>query len=484
MSEFAGDEVGHVDEVFDAAIAARTGARLLEGSIHRFDPAVVFAGVKTVEYARKMLGDRPAEALEGFESAAAGPAEPALEQGLGLVRCRGGGVDGAQRLLDPPGPCGLEVRALQPVHGLGLFNGPVGGLLVQAPAGTLQFGFALDLGPSHLIQRRAAQSNDVKAVKADLSCWKVLGGAGLERAAHVHADMGDRGRLATMLGKVAGELPERSLVPARRRKQQALLIKIIKNRDIRLAALTGSLVDADRADPGMSFLRARLAHMMIDHTPQSATAHAQQSAGRQDRHGRRQHQRQSLEQQGKATAFTRPGYGDLRHLATTGTGHSRHLGMHVRFELEKIQMAPRARQAVVERLRRRTATRASMNGGAEPDLEIDPSGLWLEDDFFYLPRSNEAKSLGEQSFNHEEAAARGKAAIVLHAEGGRLPSSARRKRKRAGSDVKGSAAPGLPSALDIAVPSNRQNQRPFHTKRHRARFQANPDHETDQLFQG
>ena len=120
MSELSGDEVGHGDEVFDAAIAARPCARLLEGSIHRFDAAVVFAGVKTVEYARKMLGDRPAEALEGFESAAAGPAEPALEQGLGLVRCRGSGVDGAQRLLDPPGPCGLEVRALQPVVGAGV----------------------------------------------------------------------------------------------------------------------------------------------------------------------------------------------------------------------------------------------------------------------------------------------------------------------------------------------------------------------------
>ena len=69
MSEFAGDEVGHVDEVFDAAIAARTGARLLEGSIHRFDPAVVFAGCEAVEYARKVLGKGPAEALEGFQSA-------------------------------------------------------------------------------------------------------------------------------------------------------------------------------------------------------------------------------------------------------------------------------------------------------------------------------------------------------------------------------------------------------------------------------
>ena len=87
MSELSGDEVGHVDEVFDAAIAACASSGLLKRSIHRFDTAMVFAGVKTVEYARKMLGNRPTEALEGFESAAAGPTEPALEQGLGLVRC-------------------------------------------------------------------------------------------------------------------------------------------------------------------------------------------------------------------------------------------------------------------------------------------------------------------------------------------------------------------------------------------------------------
>ena len=73
MGKFSSDEVGHGDEVFDATIAARPCARLLKGSIHRFDPAVVFARLEPVEYARKRLGDRPAEALERFESAAAGP---------------------------------------------------------------------------------------------------------------------------------------------------------------------------------------------------------------------------------------------------------------------------------------------------------------------------------------------------------------------------------------------------------------------------
>ncbi len=87
MSELSSNKIGHGDEVLDAAIAACASSGLLKRSIHRFDTAIVLAGVKTVEDARKMLADRPAEALERFESAAAGPTEPALEQGLGLVRC-------------------------------------------------------------------------------------------------------------------------------------------------------------------------------------------------------------------------------------------------------------------------------------------------------------------------------------------------------------------------------------------------------------
>jgi hypothetical protein len=103
----------------------------------------------------------------------------------------------------------------------------------------------------------------------------------------------------------------------------------------------------------------------------------------------------------------------------------------------------------------RPTGRTGMNGGAKRHLEVDPSGLWLKGDLIYLPRSNKAQSLGEQRFNHEEPVARGKAAIVLHAEGGRLPPSARRKRKRGGGDVKGSATPGLRPPLTSPPPQTR-----------------------------
>jgi hypothetical protein len=52
----------------------------------------------------------------------------------------------------------------------------------------------------------------------------------------------------------------------------------MENSDVRLAALTGGLINANGANLGMTFLGARLVHMMLDHAPQSATADAQQPA--------------------------------------------------------------------------------------------------------------------------------------------------------------------------------------------------------------
>jgi len=75
----------------------------------------------------------------------------------------------------------------------------------------------------------------VKAVEIDLGLWKVLGGTRLERAAHVHADMGN---------EVAGEVPERRLFSPRRGKQQALCVEVIKNSKIGLAALARCFIDA------------------------------------------------------------------------------------------------------------------------------------------------------------------------------------------------------------------------------------------------
>jgi hypothetical protein len=125
---------------------------------------------------------------------------------------------------------------------------------------------------------------------------------------------------------------------------------------------------------------------------------ARATTGRPRRHGRCQHQRQGLEQQSEATPFTRPGYGDLRHLTAGSTRHSRHLSMQMRFVLEEIHMAPRALQAVVKRLCPRPTGWTSMSCCAKFHLKIDPPGLRQKGDLIHLPRSSKAQGLGEQRF--------------------------------------------------------------------------------------
>jgi SPP1 family predicted phage head-tail adaptor len=95
-----------------------------------------------------------------------------------------------------------------------------------------------------------------------------------------------------------------------------------------------------------------------------------------------------------------------------------------------------------------------MNCCAERHLEVNPPLFGCKDHLIHLPRSDKTQSLGEQRFNHGEPVERRKAAIVLHAECGRLPPSARRKRKRGGGDVKGSATPGLRPPLTSPPPQN------------------------------
>jgi len=78
VSEFSGNEIGHGDELLDAAVAASAGSRLLKCAVHGLDATVVLAGFEAVEDAGEVGGERSGQALEGIESTAPGPAEPAF----------------------------------------------------------------------------------------------------------------------------------------------------------------------------------------------------------------------------------------------------------------------------------------------------------------------------------------------------------------------------------------------------------------------
>ncbi len=100
VREFSGNEIGHGDEVFDAALAASTGSRFLECAVHGLDATVVLAGFEAFEDAGEVGGDHSGHALEGIEATAPGPAEPAVEERLGFFGRSGGRIEGAQGLLD------------------------------------------------------------------------------------------------------------------------------------------------------------------------------------------------------------------------------------------------------------------------------------------------------------------------------------------------------------------------------------------------
>lgn len=72
-----------------------------------------------------MFGDGSAKGLERLLRAVVGGRTLLRFEGRGLVK---GDACGAQRLVHPQGECRLELRALRPVHGLGLLCGQVGRL--------------------------------------------------------------------------------------------------------------------------------------------------------------------------------------------------------------------------------------------------------------------------------------------------------------------------------------------------------------------
>ena len=162
-----------------------------------------------------------------------------------------------------------------------------------------------------------------------------------------------------MLGEIGGELPQRRVVPTRRSEQQAGLVWIMENSEVRLTALAGGLIDVDGANLGRAFLVACLGTDALwpqENAPASAypndTAQCPPTAF-PPRGRRRRIRRGSPDQE----FIERPFRGG------EATGRSRHIGgihdQHTRHELIDRQLSapaswrqhiPRQTPAGIERL--------------------------------------------------------------------------------------------------------------------------------------
>lgn len=227
MSELGAEQVADGDQVGVGAVALGAGFGGLDLGVEGFDLPVGQAGVEMLQDACEVVADRGAELLEGRQSAAPRPADPALEQGLGRGAVGDGFVDAPQPFLEAPGAGGLQAAALQPVHGVDLARVPSAWrLLERAPAAVLELRVVLDLGASHLVQRLVGQCHDVEGVEADGGIRLRRLRAGLVGTGQVHAPVRDLAGPAPVRLQVVGEAREGGLVAARCGKQQPAPVEI------------------------------------------------------------------------------------------------------------------------------------------------------------------------------------------------------------------------------------------------------------------
>ena len=467
VTEFSGDEMGHEDEGVDAAVAASTCSRFLECTVLGLEAVVVIATLEVVEDAGEVRGEHSGKAPGGVESAAPGPVGAAVGEGPGLVGRSGRCVNGSQGLLDARSPRDLEVGMLQTMDGLELRARPSGWVLGQTPARTLRSGLPLDLGASHVVERLAAEFDDLDAAKAEGGLREVVGGAGRKRAAHVRADMREHLRLTSMHGQVVGEPRQAGLVPAGRGTDQTQRIQAFENREILLSPRASLLIDPDRVHPGMRLSGTGRADLVFNDPPLPAWRHTNQAAGREHRQSWCEHPRPRFEPECEATPLTCARHGNLRRLPAARARYSRHFGVEARLVLqEEIEILPTARQTIMDRSRRRSAGPAGVPAATRRHSKVKPAGLPVEVDLLDLPRNNQAQRLGEEHLDHDLFRNKRRAAIVLQADGGCLPPLAMRKRWRRSDDVKRSASPGLRPPLMSSYARCPYTNALFHTKRH------------------
>lgn len=169
-----------------------------------------------------MRPERSRQTLERLQARAAGPPNPAEQAFLGHLRAvtvRRRLINMRQRDLHAPGPCALQVRALQ-----GVVHRPhvpirpgrvvrAHRLALAAPAGSVQLaqrmghrsGPALELRAAHLVHGLACQRRHMEAVAADGRLRQLLLQTKEIGRTYVHAHMADGLGAATVLGQVLGK---------------------------------------------------------------------------------------------------------------------------------------------------------------------------------------------------------------------------------------------------------------------------------------
>lgn len=415
--ELGHPQVGDGDEVLGRPKAPSGGLGLLQQAIHCLDEGIAAAVEHAPHHAVEALDQGQGQAFERFQPAAPRPGQPGpqCQPGRRLVVARHRvGVHSPQCLLQSPGPRALQVRALQPVHGIDLLAVPVLRVLAHGPEQAFD---ALPvirphslpdccrrgahLVPAHGVHRFVRQGNDMEAVIADAGLRQGLCRAlGVGRA-HVHADVLDRSGVAPVSLQVVRKGRQRSMVAPGAGEEQALGIQIMDDRDVLMPLLGAGLVNTNSAHAAHVILGARQWDVMGDSCPKPFGRDAHQVRRLAHRQLPAQRQSQSLEQQGEAAAFPRPRHRHLGRLAAAAALDAGDFGMQPGFVLEEVEVAPAAGHTVMDALVDHAAGRAGHALRLIDHLEVDTALRRVEFDVFDCPGRLQAKGRREQGFDGE-----------------------------------------------------------------------------------
>lgn len=400
MLEPPGNEIADSDEVARRAVAASARPGGLHEAVDRFDVAVVqMGGAEGVQNAVPVFLDCRGELLHRLEPTAARPIHPARERRGRTLFIEAASVDVAQRLLQAPGPSGLQPHAREPMHVVDLPACPLAPVLHPAPTRTLQYRLGAHLLASNRIERGVGHLDDMKPVEGDLRLRHRSAHARDERRRHVYAHRLDRLGCAAMRTQVLGRPIDCAGIAPFGGEEQPRSLQIVHQRDVVVPAPAGRLVDAERAYLLVALQAPCHRHVRIDQAPERLLPAPEDARARGHRHLTGERQRQRLEHQREAAARTSPRCLQLRSSAAAALD-ARYLAVNPGFELKKVQVAPCARASVVHGLIGRAALRAHARAGLVGDVQIDAFARIVELHALDRPRPGQTKGLGEYRFLH------------------------------------------------------------------------------------
>ena len=187
-------------------------------------------------------------------------------------------------------------------------------------------------------------------VEGDLGPGQVLANARAIAGRHVDTEVRDVLGTAAVGLEVIGELGDDLRLAPLAGREQASGDQVVEQADVVVAAACGGLVQAHRRDGGEVLACPGLGDIVVEGTPDTHVADIEQLGHLADGHRLAQGDDQGVHELGEAALGARPGHLDLGGLVAGVTGHPRHFGMDVGFELKEIQMPPDAFAGVVDAL--------------------------------------------------------------------------------------------------------------------------------------